>query len=246
MDLLVHHGEAAGQAGLAGLSGGQIVQLIQKGLDEVGHRDQLLAAPAPPDGVDLLLGGLQNILGFPQALLNHAGDLPGSLGQGAEKRLVLDDLDVLHDIGAGRGDLHQLNQIIPGGLAVICAVFPHLLRHCNPVDGLGVAEHMVNCLKNIPVLFDIEILGPDLVHDLLDTVGVNEHGAQGGLFGIQAVRHLAGEDLVFKSHRSFSFFSLFHAGNGGKTATSPPLPSRRWFRTPHTPALPSVHSCRRL
>ena len=177
MDLLVHGGEAAGQAGQAGFAGGQVVELVQEGLDQLGHGGQLLAAVAPADGVDLLLGGLQNIPGLPQALLDHRGDFPGGLRQGAEEGFVPDDFDVLHDVGAGGGDFHQLDEVIPGGLVVIGAVFLHFLRHRHAVDGLGVAEHGVDGFKDVTVLLDVKVVGLELVHDVLDAVGIDEHGA---------------------------------------------------------------------
>ena len=216
MDFLVHQGEAAGQAALGGLAGGQIVEAVQEGLDQLGDGGELLAAPAPADGVDLLLGDLQNVLGFAQALLDHAGDLSGGLGQGAEERLVLDDLDVFHDVGAGGRDLHQLDQIGPGGLVVVGAVFLHFLGYCDAVDGLGVAEHGVDGLKDVTVLLDIEVVGLELVHDVLDAVGVDEHGTQGGLFCLQAVGHLPGENFIFKSHcdSPFSLNARLRAGTG--------------------------------
>ena len=196
VDLLVHGGKAAGQARQALLPGGQGVEPVQHRLEDLAHRRQVLGAAAPADGVDLLLRRLQGGLCLADALLDHAQDVPGGLGQPPQQGLVPDDGHVLHDVGAGGGDLHELDQVAPGGLRVVGAVFLHLLRHGDPVDGLGVAEHGVDGLEDVPVLLDIEVLRLELVHHVLDAVGVDEHGPQSGLLRLQGVGHLTGQQLV--------------------------------------------------
>ena len=63
--------------------------------------------------------------------------------------------------------------------------------HGNAVDGLGVHEHGIDGLENLPVLAQVEVLGLELVHDVLDAVGVDEHGAQHRLLRLRGVGRLA-------------------------------------------------------
>ena len=132
----------------------QPVQHLRQHLPQ-GHH--VLGALAPADGVNLLLRRLQNFGGLAHALLHHGGDLGGGLGHAPQQRLVPDDGRVLHHVGAGGGDLHQLGQIGTGGVLVVGARLLHLLTDGNAVDGLGIGEHGVDGLKNLPVLPEVKI-----------------------------------------------------------------------------------------
>lgn len=167
---------------------GQLGQLAHHVAQHHAHRHHPLGAAATADGVDLLLGGLQHIAGGAAALLHHGGDAAGGLGHLAHERLVLHNADVLHDVSAGGGDLHQLQQI-GTGIVVIQSVLLQLAGHGDAVDGLGVDEHMVDRLEDLPVGPQIEILGLQLVHHVLDAVGVDEHGAQHRLLRLRGMGH---------------------------------------------------------
>ena len=132
----------------------QPVQHLRQHLPQ-GHH--VLGALAPADGVNLLLRRLQNFGGLAHALLHHGGDLGGGLGHAPHQGLVPDDGRVLHHVGAGGGDLHQLGQVGPGGLVVVGARLLHLVAHRDAVDGLGIGEHGVDGLKNLPVLPEVKI-----------------------------------------------------------------------------------------
>ncbi len=198
-DLLVHGRKACGQArqvvvALAHLS--QAVQHLRQHLPQ-GHH--VLGALAPADSVDLLLRRLQDFGGLAHALLHHGGDLGSGLGHAPQQRLVPDDGRVLHHIGAGGGDLHQLGQIRTGGILVVGARLLHLLTDGNAVDGFGIGEHGVDGLKNLPVLPEVKIRRPELVHHILDAIRVDEHGAQDSLLPLQRVGHLP-QEKVFVCH----------------------------------------------
>ena len=88
--------------------------------------------------------------------------------------LTIDPVTVLKDIAAAL-------------IFIVIAAFLHVLQHRHRVDGEGVVEHGVNRLINFPVLAQIEILYPQLINDLRHTPGIDEHGTEHGLFGLNAV-----------------------------------------------------------
>ena len=89
----------------------------------------------------------------------------------------MNDGHILHDIGAGGGDLHQLGQIGAGGVFIVGACLPHLLADGDAVNGAGVGEHGIDRLKDLPVLPEVEIRRHQLIHYVLDAALVDEHGA---------------------------------------------------------------------
>ena len=200
-DLLVHGGKAGGKARQVVFALAHLAQPVQHVRQHLPQGDHILGALAPADGIHLLLGGLQNIAGLAHALLDHGSDLRRRLGHPPQQRLVVDDGHVLHHVGAGGGDLHQLGQVRAGGVLVVGAVFPHLLAHRDAVDGAGIGEHGVDGLKNIPVLPEVEVRRPQLVHHVLDAALVDEHGAQHRLLPFQGVGHLP-QQQVFIGHGS--------------------------------------------
>ena len=156
-DLLVHRGHTRGEPRQVILALAHLSQPVQHLRQHLPQGHHVLGALAPADGVNLLLRRLQNFGGLAHALLHHGGDLGGGLGHAPQQRLVPDDGRVLHHVGAGGGDLHQLGQIGTGGVLVVGARLLHLLRDGNAVDGLGIGEHGVDGLKNLPVLPEVKI-----------------------------------------------------------------------------------------
>ena len=156
------------------------------------------------DGVDALLGGLQNVLAGVGALLNHGGQVAGGLSHPAQQGLVLENVDILPHIGRGGGDVHELEQIVPGVLLVV-PVLLHVLQHGERVDGEGVVEHGVDGLIDLHVLLPVEVVRAQLVNDLRDTPGVDEHGAQHRLLRLVGVGQLLQQQLVFgwQGHHHF-------------------------------------------
>ena len=174
----------------------------------MGH---LLGAPALADGIDLLLRRGENFPGVAHPLLNHGRNVPGGLGHGAQQGLVPDDARILQHIGRGRGHLHKLQEVGPGILPVYPGFF-HLPGHRHTVDGLGVDEHGINGLEDLPILPQVKILGLEPVHHILDAVRVNEHGPQHRLLRLRGMGHGTAQQLVHR-HRGnllpscFSYFS---------------------------------------
>ena len=98
---------------------------------------------------------------------------------------------VLGDIGGGGGDLHELEQVVAGGVLVVDPPQLHLVQHRHRVNGGGEAEHGVDGLINIPVGLQIEVLAGELLHHVGDAAGVDEHGPQDRLLSLDAVGDLS-------------------------------------------------------
>ena len=196
----IHVGQAGGQAGYRRVAGGQLVEPLVHIEDDAGDVGQTLGGPALADGVDALLRRLQHLLGGAGALLHHGSQLSRRLGDAPQQGLVLDDGHVLLHVGRRGGDLHELEDVIAGGVLVIHPVLLHVLQHRHRVDGEGEVEHGVDGLIDLPVGAQIEVLRPEGLDHLGHAAGVNEHGAEHGLFGLGAVGHLPGQKLLFTWH----------------------------------------------
>ena len=150
---------------------------------------------AAADGVDLLLGRFQHVARGGAALLHHGSDVGCGGGHLPHQRLVPHDLYILIDIGGGRRHLHQLQQIGAGGFG-IGAVFLHFAGNRHAVHRLGVDEHVGDGLKDLPVLPQVEILRLQLIHHILDTIAVDQHGAQHRLLRLGGVGHAPHQQFV--------------------------------------------------
>ena len=201
----IHIGQAGGQAGNGGVAGGKLAEPLVHVEDDAGDVLQALGGPALANGVDPLLGGLQHILGGARPLLDHGGQVPGSLGDAAEQGLVLDDGHILLHVGGGGGDLHELEDIVAGGVLIVDAVLPHVVQHGHRVDGQGKVEHGVDGLIDLPVLTEIEVLRLEGLDDLGHAPGVDEHGTQHALLGLHRVGHLPDKQFLVHGNTSISF-----------------------------------------
>ena len=187
----VQVGKAGRHAGYVGAGHGQLLQPVEHIHQDLGKRLQALGGRPLAEGVDALFCQVEDGLGRLAPLLDQGRQFPGRLGDAAQERLVLDDADVLGDIGGGGGDLHELEQVVAGGVLVVDPPQLHLVQHRPRVDGGGEAEHGVDGLINIPVGLQIEVLAGELLHHVGDAAGVDEHGPQDRLLSLDAVGDLA-------------------------------------------------------
>ena len=176
-DLPVHSGQAGGQARKSAFALAHLVEPVQHIRQHHPQRHHILRTLAAADGVDLLLGSFQNGSGFSDALLHQHRDLPRRLSNAPQQRLIPNDGHILHHVGAGGGDLHELRQIGAGGIFVISPGLLHFLADGDAVNRPGVGEHGVDGLKDLPVLPQVEVRGHQLIHHVLDAALVDEHGA---------------------------------------------------------------------
>ena len=150
------------------------------------------------------------------------GDVP-------EEGLVPEDLHVLPHVGGGGGDLHELEDVGPGGVLVKDPVEAHLVQHGHRVDGLRQGEHGVDGLVDVPVLLEVEVVGPELFNDGRDAPGVDEHGAQHRLLRLGGVGELLDQKLVV--HGGSPPAQSRAQASSRKTGGTPALAYRtRWVR----------------
>ena len=85
------------------------------------------------------------------------------------------------------------------------AAFLQLARHGDAVDGAGVDEHLVDGLEDLAVGTQVEVLRLELIHDILDAVRVDEHGAEHRLLRFRRMGHLVGQEGIGNRHETASF-----------------------------------------
>ena len=178
--------------------------MVEHALQHDADRLHALRASAAAHGIDLLLRRVQDARGSAAAVLHHGGDLAGSRVNRAHERLVAHDVGILHHVCGGRRYLHELNEIVSRGILVVCAVFLHLARDSHPVDRLGVNEHAVDRLKDLAVLPQIKVVRTQLLHHVLNAVGVDKHRAEHRLLRFKRMRHLTVEQFLHDLRPSFA------------------------------------------
>ena len=141
-------------------------------------------------GVDFLFRGFQNFGGGAHLFGHHVRNLHGSLTQPPEHSLLLDDPGVPAHVHGSGGDVHELDDVVPG-VVVVAAQLLHLVQHGHRVDGLGEIEHGVHGFKNLPVLLQVEVLRLHRTHHVGDAAAVDEDGTQNRLLRLQGMGHLA-------------------------------------------------------
>ena len=183
--------KARGHTGDIGPGQGEFLEVVEDIHQDLGQGFQALGVSALTDAVDPLFGQVQHSLGGLAPLLDQLGQVPGGVGDPAEKGLVLDDADILLHIGGSGGDLHELEDVAAGGVLVVDPGELHLVQHRHRVNGGGEVEHGVDGLIDLPVGPQVEVVPGEGLHHVGDTAGVNEHGTQHGLLGLHTVGDLS-------------------------------------------------------
>ena len=142
------------------------------------------------DGVNALLGGLQELVCGAALGAHQLGQLPEALPHPAQPSLVRHNGGVFQHVGGGGGDFHELAQIGHGGVVVVHPGLLHSVQHRHRVDGLQAVEHGEQHGEQIPVLAHIEVVGEEAGHHVGHAPVVNEHGAQHRLLGHDGVGKL--------------------------------------------------------
>ena len=170
---------------------------------------QLLAAASISDSIDLLLRGIHNALGRAHFLRNNLGNVGGSLGQLTQQGFIRHNLGVLFGVGGSRGDVQDLQQIVPGFFLVVDAGLLHLVHHRHRVDIHGEVEHGIDRGENILVLLQIKVIWFQNFQHIRHTVAVDEHRADDGLLSLQRVGQLPGKQIIHDSHLSTTKWEEF-------------------------------------
>ena len=107
-------------------------------------------------GIDHPLGIFQQFAGRAYLFLNGLDNIGTCICKTTQKSLILNDVGIPHRIGSGGGDLHQLQDIIPG-IVVMYTGLDHFLQHRDRVNGLGEIEHGIDGGIDLLILLQVEI-----------------------------------------------------------------------------------------
>ena len=112
------------------------------------------------------------------------GNILTRLAQLPEHGLFPYNPGIAFSVGGGGGDLHKLEDIVPG-IVVIGAQFLQLVQHRHRVDGLGEVKHGVDGFIDFPVLPEIEIFRLYDAHHIRKAPAVDEDGTEYRLLRLQ-------------------------------------------------------------
>ena len=210
IDLHIQIVQPRGHSGNGGIGQTQFCQpvkdLVQNGADVF----QRIIALAFPQRIDLLFGGLQHLGGRAHLFGYHFLNIRGGLRQTAEHGFLPDDVGIAHHVGGGRGDFHELENIVPG-IVVVVAQLLQLVQHGHRIDGLGEVEHGIDCFVDFPVLLKEKVIrGQDAYH-IGNTAAVDENGTQDCLLGLQRLGRLSLQQFFIHSHIRSPLFLVLKA-----------------------------------
>ena len=160
---------------------------------------QALSPLALTQGVNLLFRRFQNLRRCAHALVDRLRNLRRRCGQAPEQGLVPHDGGIPDGVGGGGCDLHELLDILRGGILPHPPLL-HLVQDRHRVDDLGEIEHGVDGLVNLPVLLEVKILRLQEANHIGHTPAVDEHGAQNRLLCLQGVGRLATQQFLLPCH----------------------------------------------
>ena len=114
----------------------------------------------------------------------------------AQQGFICNDLRVLLGVGGGGGDIQNLQQVVSGFFFIVYAGLLHLIHDRDRVNVHGIVEHGVDGGEDVLILLEIKIVGLDLLQHVSNTAGINEHGANDCLLGLQRMGHLPGQQFI--------------------------------------------------
>ena len=170
---------------------------------------QRVAPLALTQGVDLLFGGLQHFGRRTYLRMDDLTNIHTGLGQSPEHGHIPDDAGIALHIGGGGGDLHQLQDVIPGIIPMEAQLL-HFVQHRHRVDGLGEVEHGVDGFIDFPVLLQIKILRPQNTDHIRHAAAVNKNRTQYRLLRLQRIGGLSVQQFLVHVFFSSLYSLLRH------------------------------------
>ena len=163
---------------------------------------QRVAPLALAQGVNFLFRRFQHLGGRTHLFRHHLLNVRRGLIQSTKHGLFLHNGRIARHIGGSGGDLHQLEDVIPG-IVVVVAQLLQLVQHRDRVNGLGEVEHGIDGFINFPVLLQVKILRLHNAHHIRNAPAVDENGTQNRLLRLQRLGLLPGQKFFI--HGKFSF-----------------------------------------
>ena len=194
--------QAGGQAGDQGIRLAQLCQAVEHLVQRRADVLQRVAPLALAQGVNFLFRRFQHLGGGSHLFRHHLLNVRRGLIQSPKHGLFLHNGRIARHIGGGGGDLHQLEDVIPG-IVVVVAQLLQLVQHRDRVNGLGEVEHGIDGFINFPVLLQVKILRLHNAHHIRNAPAVDENGTQDRLLRLQRLGLLPGQKFFI--HGKFSF-----------------------------------------
>ncbi len=131
-----------------------------------------------------MLGDIQHLVDVGARVIATVDDFGGGPDQAAQNRLSLDDLRVIGRVG-GRGNVvHQRCQVGRAAYRIQQILVLQRAAERNQVHRLILVRHSLDCGKNFPVSFAVEVIPvQDFLHRV-DGAVFQQNAAQDGLFGL--------------------------------------------------------------
>ena len=185
--------EAGGDAQGDASAGGDGVDLVHGGLQQLFEGDVVLARAALGDLVDRGLGAVDDVVDLAalHAVVAELDDPGAGLDEASERGLLGDDLGV---VGGVRGGGHGRDERVQvRGAAEADQVAPALQfgGHGDRVGGLTAAVEVEDALVDGLVRRTVEVVGPQDLDDVRDGVLAQQHAAEDRLLGREVLRGLA-------------------------------------------------------
>jgi hypothetical protein len=176
-------------------TGGNGVDLVHRGLEELLQRHVVLAGASLRDLVDGRLGAVDDLvdLGPVGAVVAELHDARARLDETPQDGLLGDDLGVVRSVGRGgnRGD--QRVEIRRAAETDQLAPALQLGRHSDGVGGLAPAVEIENAVVDRLVGRAVEVVGPENLDHVGDGVLAQQHAAEYRLLGREVLRGLTVE-----------------------------------------------------
>ena len=184
--------EAGGHAQRHAAAGGDGVDLVHRGLQQLFEGDVVFARAALGDLVDRRLGAVDDVVDLAAlgAVVAELDDPGSGLDEAPQRGLLGDDLGVVRGVRGGGDGRDQRVQV--GGAAEADQVAPALqLRgDRDRVGGLAAAVEVEDALVDGLVRGAVEVVGPQDLDDVRDRVLAQEHAAEHRLLGGEVLRGL--------------------------------------------------------
>src|SRR5690606_1094684 len=171
--------EAGADARYAALRGLQLLDLLERGIQDLLDPDEALALVRLRNLEDALLGDVEDLLDAALAgLVRITDDRAARLDQAAQQRALTDDLRVILDVCGGGHRIHQLGDVLEPADGLQLLGLLQLLAQRDRVDDTTLLEQARHRPEDATVRLAVEHGVVDDLDRLRHRVRVDQHAAQ--------------------------------------------------------------------
>ena len=188
---LVEIDEAGRHAGDEPLVLLQLLDRREAALHEIAQRHEPGADPVFGDREDRPLRLVEEQVRLLLRLVRLGQDLVGRVDQAAERRLLLDDLRVVLDVGRARHAVGQRRDVGRPADLVELAAARQLLLERDEIDRVAALAERDHLLEDAAVRVAEEVARVDQLGGVVERLVVDQDRAEHGLLGLEIVRKRA-------------------------------------------------------